>query len=317
MARRRNITSDMSADDRLAELGEKAGTLALLLYTWMIPHAEDDATIHGTPRQIKLKVIPGVDCTVQDVETALQAMCELGLIEWDREHEVIGFPPEAFYRYQTYIPPARRRTQPLAEYLRSSDRSSADQRNSPQSAAGERTSAQNAASPSLSPSLSLTEKTSANADGAEGAPGRADCSSGETHDAPTDSQPEEPKRKVRHYSSEAKAVADRLKADLEQRGAVLPRDWHLRAYAVAQRMLDAGITAREIDEAREAAWSDPWWSQRLDSMATLQKLVNQRRLGKAGPQARDKPRRAWQQIPETPERAAQEAGAIKRRVIRV
>jgi len=154
MARRRYISTEISVDDRVTELAE-SNLLVPLLYTWMILHAEDDATLRGTPRQIKLKVLPGVPVGSDQIEEALAAMASAGLIEWDREFEVVGFPPTAFYRYQTYVPKRKRRTAPLAEHLRQSvepPTSSAHQRETPQNADEQRRTAETSTIPSPSPS---------------------------------------------------------------------------------------------------------------------------------------------------------------------
>lgn len=159
MARRRYITTEISVDDRVTELAE-ANLLVPLLYTWMIPHAEDDATLRGTPRQITLKVLPGIPVTTQQVEDALSVMASAGLIEWERELGVIGFPPASFYRYQTNVPTPKRRTAPLAEYLRQLpelQQVSAYQRASAQNAEEQHTTAQTSASPSPSPSPSVPD----------------------------------------------------------------------------------------------------------------------------------------------------------------
>lgn len=159
MSRRRYITTDISHDERVNILAEEYGDFAALLYTWMIPHAEDDATIRATPYQLLLKVVPGRRSkTVEDVIAALEGMQKLGLIEWDRERNLIGFPTESFYRYQTYVRPEKRRTVPLAKYGLSAKRG-AKQRRSAKNAEVQRSApevAENAVSPSPSPTPTPT-----------------------------------------------------------------------------------------------------------------------------------------------------------------
>ncbi len=108
MGRKRFVSTDISLDPRVNKLAIEYGDFAALLYTWMIPHANDDATITGDPEQLLYLVVPGRrDKTVEDVVRALEGMHELGLICWDRESSKVTFP-QSFYRYQSYIPPARR-----------------------------------------------------------------------------------------------------------------------------------------------------------------------------------------------------------------
>ena len=48
----------------------------------MIPHAEDDGTIHATPRKLLYMVVPmRRDKTEDDIGAALRGMVRLGLIE--------------------------------------------------------------------------------------------------------------------------------------------------------------------------------------------------------------------------------------------
>lgn len=143
MARRRYLSTKISVDLAVNRLALECGDFAVLLYTWMIPHAEDDATLTGNPEELMLRVIPGRrDKAVADVEAALAAMDRLGLIRWHREAGIIEFPPESFYKYQTYIPKDKRRTAPIT----------AHQRATPTIAEEQRATAENTVSPSPSPS---------------------------------------------------------------------------------------------------------------------------------------------------------------------
>lgn len=146
MSRRRFLSTEISVDRQVNRMGTKHGDAAVLLYTWMIPHASDDATITGDPFELLGTVWPGRrDKTEEDVIAALGAMEEFGLIRWDREGAIIYFP-ESFYRYQTYIKPANRRAPTTSDIQRKTLQNVADQRGS----------AQNSASLSPSPSLSLS-----------------------------------------------------------------------------------------------------------------------------------------------------------------
>lgn len=112
MSRRRYLSTEISLDKRVNKLAIEYGDFAVMLYTWMIPHAGDDATITGDPEELMFMVIPGRrDKTDKDVSAALQGMHELGLIHWDREQMIIYFPTSSFYKYQTYIKTSNRRNE--------------------------------------------------------------------------------------------------------------------------------------------------------------------------------------------------------------
>jgi hypothetical protein len=119
MARRRYISTEISVDSRIAKLAEKHGDFAALLYTWMIPHAADDCSITSEPDELLMLVVPGLRSkTCGDVTRAIEGMIELGLVF--EEGDSLVFPPEAFYRYQTYINANNRRTPQNAEKRRES-----------------------------------------------------------------------------------------------------------------------------------------------------------------------------------------------------
>lgn len=111
--RGRYLRTSISLDTRVNQLARTAGDFPVLLFTWMIPHANDDATISGDPEVVKMLVLPGLEKSVEDVAAALDAIDAAGLLEkWDRENNVIYFKPHSFYRCQTYINAANRRRAP-------------------------------------------------------------------------------------------------------------------------------------------------------------------------------------------------------------
>ena len=131
MARRRYISTAISTDTAVCKLAKKYGEFAAMLYTWMIPHAEDDAKLTGNIDELAMLVIPGFRWkTDEEVECALNGMVECGLVSWDREKEIISFP-ESFFTYQSYITKDRREKQDK----KSDDK---DQRKTPQNAADQR-----------------------------------------------------------------------------------------------------------------------------------------------------------------------------------
>jgi hypothetical protein len=74
------VSASISTDARVRELS-CAG--ARLLFTWMIPHADNMGRMIGNPLQIRATVIPfEPDVTDQMVEAWLGEMTQLGLIDW-------------------------------------------------------------------------------------------------------------------------------------------------------------------------------------------------------------------------------------------
>ena len=110
MSRRRYISTDISSDGRVNRLASEAGAFAVLLYTWMIPHATDDGGITSDLDELRLLVVPGVKASKPMMEKAVSAMETLGLLE--REGSRLFFPPDPFYKYQNYIKSENRRTMP-------------------------------------------------------------------------------------------------------------------------------------------------------------------------------------------------------------
>lgn len=154
MARRRYVSTTISQDTRVNKLAIQYGDFAALLYTWMIPHAADDATLPGDPEELLYQVLPGRrDKTEADVRAALDGMAALGLIVGTDDGRIM-FPTTAFYRYQTYI---KDRNKHGGEGGAQPPENSADANPSQSEqtdAANQRRSAQNTVSPSFSSSPS-------------------------------------------------------------------------------------------------------------------------------------------------------------------
>jgi hypothetical protein len=159
MPRRRYVSTDISIDKRLNLLARDHGDFAALLYTWMIPHAGDDATMNGDIEEFMATVIPmRRDKTEADIQAALTAMTDMGLLVWDGR--AIFFPVEAFYRYQSYIPADKRRPNDVSAEQRETPTNAASKDvmdtpdSTPQNADERRRTPQNAVIPSPSPSPS-------------------------------------------------------------------------------------------------------------------------------------------------------------------
>lgn len=153
MARRRYVSTVISQDTRVNKLAVQYGDFAALLYTWMIPHAADDATLPGDPEELLYQILPGRrDKSPEDVQAALDGMAALDLIIGTGDGRIM-FPPIAFYKYQTYIKDRNKRGNDDA---RETPQPAAPSQPARTDSAEQRTSAQNAVSPSLtfSPSFS-------------------------------------------------------------------------------------------------------------------------------------------------------------------
>lgn len=163
MSRKRSISTDISTDTRVAQLAQKAGPLAVLLFTWLIPHVDDWGRYTADPIQVKLTVLPAFDVSPEEIDNALKAIAEVGLIVL---YEVEGkrylsLRPESFYKYQTYIPASKRKVDnsqypapPSNADCRAIAQNATGQRKPPQNATHLREMPQNVPSPS--PSLSLS-----------------------------------------------------------------------------------------------------------------------------------------------------------------
>lgn len=138
MSRRRYLSTRISLDARINRLVAEGGDFAALLYTWLIPHAEDDASLPADPEEILMAVIPGRrDKTAADVGAAVRLMLELGLLEHTPNGRRLRFP-DSFYEYQTYIRGERRKTPQPRTNKEDATENSAEPRESAQNSAEQR-----------------------------------------------------------------------------------------------------------------------------------------------------------------------------------
>jgi len=71
MARRRYISTDISTDEKV----NSVSTFAALLYTWAIPHFNDDCHLTAkNAAEVKWTVLPGRKEGVKEVEKAIQEL---------------------------------------------------------------------------------------------------------------------------------------------------------------------------------------------------------------------------------------------------
>lgn len=184
MARRRYISTDISTDSKVKRLAVICGDFAALLYTWMIPHADDTGLIAADVEELIDRVVPSRGKTIDDVIPVLECMNDLHLIIWLRDENKIYFPCDAFYKHQTYIQAARKRTE---------DPNAANQQiavKTPQNTAS--------LSPSLSPSLTKDM-----------------CVPDETHESDSADATDEPPTKKRQRAT--------YEAEFEEFWSVYPR----------------------------------------------------------------------------------------------
>jgi DnaD/phage-associated family protein len=109
MARRRYVSTEISIDKEVNKLAIQYGDFAALLFTWMIPHAEDDRTITADPYELLNKVVPARrDKTEEDVQEAIAGMIKFKLLTVVDDGKKLKFKPKSFYKYQSYIPVNKR-----------------------------------------------------------------------------------------------------------------------------------------------------------------------------------------------------------------
>lgn len=207
MSRRRDLSTDISTDGKVNELSN----LAALLYTWSIPHANEDASLTPkTAKEIKMLIIPGRDCTIADVQGAMEEVLAQGL--WLKEESgVIYFPPETFYKYQNKIAADRRRSVVVKEPIASAEpRNPTKPHETPQMAAHCRAEPQNPVSSSFSSSsLSFSDpalRAGSSARAREASPLMDDIGLGDKHPSVI-AGPEAWQRWLAHLKSRGKVAS--------------------------------------------------------------------------------------------------------------
>jgi len=106
MSRRRYLSTLVSVDATM----RRASDAAALFYLMLLPHVEDDATITADPDELAAIVVPNrPGWTVGKIERISAELAGLGLFTPYQGR--LYLPPESFYRYQSNIPEAKRRTE--------------------------------------------------------------------------------------------------------------------------------------------------------------------------------------------------------------
>lgn len=90
MALRRMLSKSISCSLQVDNLPIEAQ----LLFTWMIPHTDDEGRMSGYLKEIKGKVVPMKDWDLEKIDGYLKLMHEEGLIVlWDNDGSpIIEFP---------------------------------------------------------------------------------------------------------------------------------------------------------------------------------------------------------------------------------
>jgi len=105
MAKWRAIHADISTSGQVNKLTE----FEKLLFTWMIPHADDWGVLTGDLMELKLKVMPGTDRQSQELDDALTQIEKVGLI-WRYEPDTEG-PLIQFRKWDNHQPIRKDRRQ--------------------------------------------------------------------------------------------------------------------------------------------------------------------------------------------------------------
>lgn len=108
MSRCRKISTDISVDGKVNELSDQAA----LLYTWAIPHFNDDCRITArNSKEVQMAVVPGRKWSEKEVKKYMEELFSAGLWGVD-ENKRIFIPSDSFYKYQTYINSEKRQETP-------------------------------------------------------------------------------------------------------------------------------------------------------------------------------------------------------------
>ncbi len=93
-----------------------------------------------------------------------------------------------------------------------------------------------------------------------------------------------PKRKKKETSPEAKAVAKYLKERLAAAGVDhLPRDWHLKNYATAERMIKSGVDPGELLACIDWLFSDAYWCDKVTDLLVVERQYPKFKLQRSEP----------------------------------
>lgn len=111
MGRKRFISSDISTDEKLAEVAEE-NPAAALMWPWLCTALDDWGRMSANPREVKLNVFPGFMFSAPDIQKAMELLDRVGLCHLYQidGHQYLQVNPETFYDLNTYIQKSRQQT---------------------------------------------------------------------------------------------------------------------------------------------------------------------------------------------------------------
>ena len=104
MARKRFVTSDMSIDEKLADIAAE-NPVAALMWPWFITGFDDWGRMEAVPVKIKLSIFPAFPYTSDEIAEIIQLYHKYEIAYY---YEIDGKPylavnPDTWLKYQTYI----------------------------------------------------------------------------------------------------------------------------------------------------------------------------------------------------------------------
>ncbi|WP_438497122.1 DnaD domain protein [Paenibacillus sp. IHBB 3054] len=84
MAEKRMISKVISISEKVNDLPDY---FDMLLFTWMIPHADDFGRLAGAPIKVKALIVPLLDKSKAEIGDSLQRLSDQGLIRWYKVNE--------------------------------------------------------------------------------------------------------------------------------------------------------------------------------------------------------------------------------------
>lgn len=157
------ISSDMSVDARLIDVGERS-SLAALLWPWLLTAFDDWGRSEASVKRLKAQVFPMLaEVSIAVIDEALQLYAETGLITlYDVDgRRYMAIPSEKWFSYQTHIRSEKRERDssrypaPPADVTAQDPASTSSARDCAQVRADARLAGARVSSPSPSPSPSL------------------------------------------------------------------------------------------------------------------------------------------------------------------
>ncbi|WP_213996428.1 hypothetical protein [Tepidanaerobacter syntrophicus] len=80
---------------------------------------------------------------------------------------------------------------------------------------------------------------------------------------------------------EAKEVANFLKDQLKRRNIYIPKDWHLKSYACAEKLINSGVDPPTLKNCILWALNDQYWGPQIDSMMAIERCLPKYQLQEA------------------------------------